>query len=286
MNINPVLLKELKVKMRGWKAAATIVLYLGILTMVAVFFLIDRGLNYRSNVIDPEVAISLYTTLAIIQFILIMFQAPALTSGAISGEREKQTLDLLLSTNMSSYSIILGKLFASLSHVILLIIASLPIFSIVFMFGGISIIEIIELAGFFVITSIMVGSIGIFFSTIFKRTTIANVLTYGMCAFLLFGTIFLTTFYLEVILGGNYQNANIMLMYSNPIVGFSSILAEQFGRPELNFLLEMGRNAVNAKSIKPWIINLGFDIVLSILLIYISAIKLNTFGKRRNKLKT
>ena len=113
MKINPVLLKELKVRMRGWKAAGIIALYLLALTAVAVFIIYTVFTDPYTSSIDPQVSIGAYTGLAVIQFILIMFIVPALTAGAISGEREKQTLDLVLCTRLRPISIITGKLFAS-----------------------------------------------------------------------------------------------------------------------------------------------------------------------------
>ena len=275
MNINPVLLKELKVKMRGWRAAGIITVYLGILALVAVFFLMTAASDIYTSIVNPELAMGSYSLLAIFQFALILFIVPALTAGAISGEREKQTLDLLLSTSMSTLSIIIGKLFASLSHIILLIVASLPIFSMIFMFGGISLVELLQLLGFYIATSIMIGSIGIFFSTYFKRTTVANVLTYGAVAFLTLGTIFLTLFYFEVVLHRWDRNVVSYIMYSNPITGFSSVLLEQLGRSGFDFLPGVYYNNTNNFLMIPWVINIAFDLVFSIFLIWLSAIKLN-----------
>ncbi len=275
MNINPVLLKELKVKMRGWRAVGIITVYLVILALVAVFFLITAASDMYTSIVNPELAMGSYTLLAIFQFALILFIVPALTAGAISGEREKQTLDLLLSTSMSPLSIITGKLFASLSHIILLIVASLPIFSMIFMFGGISLVELLQLLGFYIATSIMIGSIGIFFSTYFKRTTVANVLTYGAVAFLTLGTLFLTLFYLEVVLH-SWDSSNVSyIMYANPITGFTSVLLEQLGRGNFDFLPGVYYNNTNNFLMKPWMINIVFDIGFSAFLVWLSAMKLN-----------
>ncbi|HWR60207.1 MAG TPA: ABC transporter permease, partial [Clostridia bacterium] len=197
MNINPVLLKELKVRMRGWRAAGIIALYLLILSLVALFIIYTTFMNPYGSSIDPQVSIGAYTGLAVVQFILIMFIVPALTAGAIAGEREKQTLDLVLCTRLKPISIITGKLFASTSQTLLLIISSLPLFSMVFLFGGISIKEVIQLFAFYIVTAVTIGCIGIFFSTCLKRTTAATVFTYGMVAFLCFGTIFIGVFYIR-----------------------------------------------------------------------------------------
>ena len=62
---------------------------------------------------------------------------PAMTAGAISLEREKQTLELLVTTPLGTLALVLGKLFSALTYVFLLILASIPLASIVFTFGGV-----------------------------------------------------------------------------------------------------------------------------------------------------
>lgn len=285
MNINPVLLKELKVRMRGWKAAGIIALYLLILTLVALFIMYTTFMSPYSSNIDPQVSIGAYTGLAVIQFILIMFIVPALTAGAIAGEREKQTLDLVLCTKLRPISIITGKLFASTSQTLLLIFASLPLFSMVFLFGGISIKEITQLFGFYIVTAVTIGCIGIFFSTCLKKTTAATVFTYGTVAFLAFGTIFIGIFYIRIFYQFNYQNF-LPILYSNPLAGFSSLLAGQFGYygGGMNFIpgfyiVNPGQVPNMAKTIDPWLGNVIFDAVLSVILLILSAIRINPVRK-------
>ncbi|MEA4849522.1 MAG: hypothetical protein VB106_20015 [Clostridiaceae bacterium] len=300
MNINPVLLKELKVRMRGWKAAGIIALYLLVLTLVAVFIIYTVFTDPYSSSIDPQVSIGAYTGLAVIQFALIMFIVPALTAGAISGEREKQTLDLVLCTRLRPISIIAGKLFASTSQTLLLIIASLPIFSMVFLFGGISAKEILQLFGFYIVTAVTIGCIGIFFSTHFKRTTASTVFTYGTLAFLAFGTILIGIFYIRIVYQWDYQKF-LPILYSNPLAGFASLLAGQFGYSSggMNFfpgfyITGSGQNLSSLKAIDPWLGNIIFDVILSAVLLLLSAARINPvrkniFGflrfKRRTKRK-
>lgn len=282
MKINPVLFKEVKVRIRGWKAVGMVVLYLTILTLVAVLIMYEGQNSLYSSTIDPAKTIGSYTTLALIQFILILFVAPALTSGAISGEREKQTIDLMLCTKLSPFSIIIGKLLASISQILLLIVGSLPIFSVIFLYGGISILEVFQLFLFYLVTAFAAGAIGIFYSSYMKKTTGATVMTYGTGAFMILGTLFITLFYIEVIMSGNYK-AVFPLLYTNPLVGFGSLLMEQFGY-EANVLSAIaqitGSNAGILKNISPWIINVAFDILLSIVLILLSARKINPIKKK------
>ena len=56
---------------------------------------------------DPSAMVWLYVVLAAVQMGLVLLTAPAVAAGSISGERERQTLDLLLVTKMSPLSIVL-----------------------------------------------------------------------------------------------------------------------------------------------------------------------------------
>src|SRR5438132_3391305 len=75
---------------------------------------------------------ALFLSLVIFQMVLLAFITPALTAGAISSERERQTIDLLFVTKLPSFSILWGKLLASMSFVLLLLLLSVPIFSLCF----------------------------------------------------------------------------------------------------------------------------------------------------------
>ena len=80
----------------------------------------------------------LYEFVTSMEFILLMFIVPAVTASAISGERERQTLDLMLTTRMSAGQIVTGKLLSALSTLFLLILSSFPAVAMVFVYGGIT----------------------------------------------------------------------------------------------------------------------------------------------------
>src|SRR5207245_10295419 len=113
--------------------------------------------------------------LVLFQMVLLAFITPALTAGAISSERERQTIDLLFVTKLPSFSILWGNLLASMSFVLLLLLLSVPIFSLVFFFGRIG---LDQLAAAFLVTAVAaltLGSIGLACSTAFNRTLPATV---------------------------------------------------------------------------------------------------------------
>ena len=68
----------------------------------------------------------LYEFVTSMEFLLLMFIVPAVTASSISGERERQTLDLMLTTRMSAGQIVGGKLLSALSTLVLLHLSSFP----------------------------------------------------------------------------------------------------------------------------------------------------------------
>lgn len=285
--INPVLLKELKVKMRSWRAVILIGSYNLVLLLLAIFIM-RLTVNNDIGVPTQSTIFGTYAFLVAAQFGLITLIAPALTAGAISGEREKQTLDILLSTTLNHGSIITGKLFSSLSQIILLLVSSAPVFSIIFLYGGIGLVQLLQVYLFFIVIAITLGSVGIFFSTFIKKSTAANVLTYAVVVFLYLGTILISVFYIQLVIMPDYSNKpyneTFWLFNLNPAVALVSLVVDQFqegaGRilPGLTLTVQQGK-------LHLWHINVIFNICLSAFLLFISSIKLNPVKRKWLKRK-
>lgn len=181
---NPVLMKELKLRFRFFKSVTGIMFYLGVMCVFVIGFFMITTQFTGSGYFRPDQSYYLFIMLSVLQMALVMFITPGLTAGAISTEREKQTLNMLLMTTQSSWQIILGKLMSSVAFLGLLLVAGLPLYSIVFLFGGVSPLQLITIFFFYFITMLAIGSIGIFFSTYTKRTITSMIATYGSMVFL------------------------------------------------------------------------------------------------------
>lgn len=181
---NPVLVKEVKLRFRSLKSFTGILFYLIAMSIFVFGFIFLTTSFTGSGFFRPEQSFFLFGLLTYIQLGLILFITPGLTAGTISTEREKQTLNILLTTSQSSMQIILGKLSSSIAFLVLMLIAGLPIYSLVFLFGGISPGQLGLIFLFFFLTMITVGSIGVMFSTITRKTIVAMIATYGTMIFL------------------------------------------------------------------------------------------------------
>ena len=191
--------KELRGRVRGRRAFVVLTFYLLFLGLFAWAWelvaerayvqtaaLQGGSAAFASSLVGQEV----FGALVLVETLLVVFLAPAFTSGAISLEREKQTLDMLTATPISSLAIVVGKLLSALAYVFLLIAASIPLTAIVFVFGGVAPDDVIRAYAVLIVTALGLGSMGLFISALMQRTQGATVVTFFTVLFLTLGTMF------------------------------------------------------------------------------------------------
>ncbi len=190
--INPILVKELRSRMRGGRAFATLS---GVLILLAGFsYAIYRvalvAMQYSGTPLSPQVGQIMFAGLAYFELMMICAIAPAVTSGALSGEKEKLTYEMLLATPLNPASILWGKLISALSYVFILIFAAVPMASLVFTFGGVALRDMLKSVLVLGVVAIFFGVIGLFMSTLLGRTGRATAITYVIVMLLMFAPLF------------------------------------------------------------------------------------------------
>ncbi len=190
MQINPVFRKELKLGVRSARLPIVMLIYNSVLAFISllVFYTIIESARW-SGIMDYTSVIVLYIVVVGIEGVLLAFIVPALTASTISGERERQTLDILLTTRMTPFGIISGKLMSSVSMIVLLVFSSIPVISIVFIFGGVSLADVIKIVLYLIFAAVFFGTMGISCSARFKKTTSSTVAAYGGALGLCAGTV-------------------------------------------------------------------------------------------------
>lgn len=273
---NPVLTKELKLRFRAFKSFSGLMFYLAVLCIFVTGFLLIYTQFSGTAFFRPSDSFTMFAVLSVIQMGLVMFITPGLTAGAISTEREKQTLNILLTTTQSSTQIIVGKLLSSVAFLVLMLVAGLPLYSLVFLFGGVAPSQLITIFLFYLVTLIAIGSIGIMFSTITKRTIVSMITTYGAMIFLagITGFLFFVGMSMEQMFintGGPQQNVTPFSPIShfwatiNPGVLMVTILY-----PEMATSLE----SVTGISMPVWVGYLIFYVLLTAFCLFIAIRKL------------
>ena len=224
---NPIVAKEYRSRMRTWRSPVAMTVYILLLGGLGWAIFSSMAASASGSFNGSQAANygqGLFLWLILFQMVLLAFITPALTAGAISSEREHQTIDLLFVTRLPPFSILWGKLLASMSFVILLLLLSVPIFSLVFLLGG---IELDQVLAAFVVTAVAAltfGILGIAFSTALPRTLPATVAAYGAAFILLAGTLlFGLLFPTEPDPNGTTPVAPPAVTYLSPIVPLVAI---------------------------------------------------------------
>ena len=103
------------------------------------------------------------TLLAILgpfQLALALFIPAVVTAGAISQEKDRRTLELLLLTRLTSGELVLGRLSSSLVGLLATMAAGLPLFACLPLLGGVSVEQVARVTLVTVATIIVSGSVG------------------------------------------------------------------------------------------------------------------------------
>ncbi|NDJ85492.1 MAG: hypothetical protein GYB66_06370 [Chloroflexi bacterium] len=188
---NPVALKELRGRMRGPRAFVVLTGYLivvGGFTIIIYLATTSASLSTTGEVDGGTVGRLLFSSVVAMELFLVTFITPAFTASAISGEHEHQTYDLLRTTLLPERSLVWGKLFSALAYVVLLLLAAIPLQSIAFLFGGVDVPEVYISFITLLATATLLGTLGIYFSSLSRRTLRANIMTYVTAMSIAIGT--------------------------------------------------------------------------------------------------
>ena len=140
MNAGPILGRDLRIAARSAKTyrqrcSLAVALSLAIGALFAVAQQATSGqVSVHSYAIFAQY---LFGAVAATQIVLTMGLVPAFVAGAIALERERRTLDSLLTTRLSSAEIVLGKLFSGLLQYAACLLTTLPIMILLCLVGGI-----------------------------------------------------------------------------------------------------------------------------------------------------
>lgn len=184
---NPVLIKDFRTRMRGWKAFVVMGAYVALMAVVLLIAyyvtaeIFSRPGFARMTMGQVMIGQVLFGSLTWAQTFLLTLIIPALSSGALTHELEKRTIEMLALSPLSAGKIVVGKQLSVFLYVLVLLVCSLPLSGICLMLGGISPAEI-------AVTYLLLGAwafvltcSGVLWSSISKKTTAASGNNFGMC---------------------------------------------------------------------------------------------------------
>jgi ABC-type transport system involved in multi-copper enzyme maturation permease subunit len=285
---NPVITKELKGRMRGRQGFIILGAYLSLISffivLIYVFLAVEGNIPSGDPSFLQTVGKVIFSTVVLLELLMLGFIGPALTAGAISSEREHKTIDLLRTSLLSARSLVFGKLSSAVVFLLLLIFTAIPVQSLAFFLGGVGLAEMTVSTLMLVITAIFFCTLGLFFSSFSNRTLLATVFTYAsiLISFILF---VILLFFISVIgsyntypspITENIVNTAIWFLFStNPF--FAATMSEVILIDEQSLWMTTS-NAIGPTTFplpSPWIIYVTFYVFLTILLIFLSVLFVN-----------
>lgn len=158
----PILDRELAVAPRRASFYLTRVAYAGaLLLLICTAWLVLAGAQVIRNVGDiAEFGGVMFRILAPLQIAAAIFFAALTAAASVAQEKDRQTLVLLLLTEMSGVELVIGKMASALSQVFAMLLAGLPVLALLPLFGGVDYWQVARV--FFVVlaAALAAGSMG------------------------------------------------------------------------------------------------------------------------------
>ncbi len=170
---------------------------------------------------------------------------------------------MLLVSRVTALALVWGKLVASVAFMLLLILAALPLFAAVFLFGGIDFEQFVVTQLVTVTTAVSVGAVSLLMSAAYRRTLASTVSAYALTFAGLVGTLAVGTLLSFVILqrAGAVASGSTPVhpfVFFNPLYALFVVLAEPSGAPLhvgqlVALLLTLpGRGLDAGPALEPW----------------------------------
>jgi hypothetical protein len=114
-----------------------------LLLLLSTAWMILTGTQTVRNLGDlARFGSAVFQLLAPLQLTVLVFFAALSAASAVSQEKDRRTLVLLLLTNLTNSELVLGKLLASIVNILTMLAAALPLFALLILFGGVSVDQI------------------------------------------------------------------------------------------------------------------------------------------------
>lgn len=220
LKLNPIVKKDLQVAARSMRMSWGLFGYEAVLALAFMLALLviqeEASYSYLRNIYSYLVY--LFPVLAITQVCIVALIVPIITASSISGEKERQTFDIMLTTCMSPFSIVLGKMVSAMVRILFFVAASMPVMSLAFVVGGLSWSALFYFLLTIVLLSVFSGSVGIFCSACCKRSITAVILSF-VIYFVIFALPFLPILFAGIFNWDNLGEILLLLLF-DPIIFF------------------------------------------------------------------
>ena len=295
IRLNPIVKKDLQVAVRSMRMSWGLFVYEGALTVAFLLALrtIQMMSSYLSTGNIDSSLVYLFPVTAVVQVCIVALYIPIITSTSISGEKERQTFDIMLTTCISPFSIVFGKVISAVLRILFLVAASMPIMAMSFVVGGLNWSNLFYYLLALMLFSVFSGSIGILASSLCQKSVTAVFLSF-IINFVFFVLTFIPMI-TRAIFGTSSAGESMLPLLVNPAVFFEeffmqimtgeSLLGMEGGSFDLD---EAGFITYALARGKLWMfVSAGCILLLSFLFMALAAWKINPMhsgaGRRSSK---
>ena len=181
---NPMIVKELRQRLRERRAWLLPTLYLLALSGTVVFayyIASDQQPNLGAREVQgADIGLAIFFTVVFTQIVLLLLMAPAFSAGAITIEKEQRTMAGLLTSLLTAPQIWWGKFVAALLFLLLLLSSALPMLAISFAFGGVEPMQLLRATGSTILVLASITAVGLWCSANFRRSVHATAVCYAI----------------------------------------------------------------------------------------------------------
>jgi len=134
---------------------------------------------------------------ATLQLCAVLLVSPAAVGSLVARERERRTIEYLFATDLSNREIVLGKFAAGWCYLATLLMAGLPVLSLVMLMGGIPPGDLLAIFAVTLSTSLFIAALAILVSVCTQRARDGIAQTYLLMLFVFVGPFFIEAWVID-----------------------------------------------------------------------------------------
>ena len=180
---NPMILKELRQRLRERRAWLLPTLYLLVLAgtvSFAYYAAVDPEIGgAQREVQGADIGEVIFLTVVITQLVVLLLMAPVFSAGSLTIEKEQRTFAGLITSLLTAPQIWWGKFVAALLYLLLLLFSALPLLTLALAFGGVDPAQLFKVVGSTVLVLASICTLGLWCSSMFRRSVHSTAACYG-----------------------------------------------------------------------------------------------------------
>lgn len=174
----PILLRQLRADFRKNRFFLSQLICLSVMA-VAVIGMISAKVDDR-NLTATQIGQDLFSVFFAIQYLIILVIFPAFSSTSFTEEKANLTMDFLLTSTLRPAEIVWGKFLASTIYCMIYVLASIPLLSIAFLFGGVNLSEVMVAYGILLGLTLWISMLGVCVSSCFTANIRSTLTMYTL----------------------------------------------------------------------------------------------------------